>query len=219
MDKRLRVSVVERLRKLGTSTIAAALVPAFVATMLPQTSNAQPAPPPSYGGSVQVTAQPAPYPQYGGGYPQPGGYGAYPMPRREVPYDEGMAVPPGAVVIERTRRAMWITGLTLFFSFYGISVLVAASVTESEVTPLWIPVVGPWMMWANLDDDDAGGRFLLALDGLGQVAGALLFVLGLTVTRRYIVYGAENERQRDSRRFAVLPFIRPDAAGVSLTMF
>lgn len=166
---------------------------------------------------MTVTAQPSPY-ATGGYAPAP-----YPAPtyqvRREVPYDDGMTVPPGAVVVERSRRALWITGLTLFFSFYGLSVLVAASVNDSEVTPLWVPLVGPWLTWAKLDSDaDAGGRFVLALDGIGQAAGALLFVLGLTVTRRYVVYGADNDHA-EGRRVAVLPYVNHDGGGLSLTVF
>lgn len=79
-----------------------------------------------------------------------------------------------------TSRMTWpnvplmATGATTFGLSYIPAVLGGALSDADHRTDLYIPVAGPWMMFANGADLDGGEKTLLAVDGAVQGLGALM---------------------------------------------
>lgn len=111
-------------------------------------------------------------------------------------YIEGQPVPPGYTVMERPRKGLTITGSILLGVSYGISLAVAAG-SEYDDTYGWlaIPVAGPLIASARIDDCDSDGtcedngteRGFLMLDALTQGAGAAMLIIGLAVPKKVLV--------------------------------
>lgn len=135
--------------------------------------------------------------------PPPPGYPVYPAPLSQttqstyVPqsvalsgpreirnFDESRPVPAGYTLVERTPRKLIIGGLITLGVTYGVSAMVAAAGDDSsgsgrsEVAPMWIPVLGPWLTLGNTDSSLA--KVLLVNLGAAQTAGALMLVFGLS---------------------------------------
>jgi hypothetical protein len=151
-----------------------------------------PAPPPS--GYPATTNYDVQYPQFRGALP----------PGMELPYQEGEPVPPGYRVIEQKRRGLIIAGSLTAGIPWALGVAVASGANFEDKTGwLTVPVLGPWLMIAaggadeekNCDstvtsdcyDDHASVRGVLALDGLVQAAGAVMFVCGMAIPRKRLV--------------------------------
>lgn len=115
----------------------------------------------------------------------PAGYGPYGYAPREMPYDPTQPIPPGYQVESRVNRGLVIAGGVTFASTYGLSVLASiAFATESQreadrFLPLLVPLGGPFI---TIGTSDAKGTetMLLLMDGLGQVAGVTMFIIGMT---------------------------------------
>jgi len=81
-----------------------------------------------------------------------------------------------------TSRMTWpnvpllVTGVTSFGLSYIPAVLGGALSDADHRKDLYIPVAGPWMMFAKSDDVDGGEKVLLAVDGVVQGLGALMLV-------------------------------------------
>lgn len=97
---------------------------------------------------------------------------------------------------------MILSGLLVLGIPYMLSVSVAGESREPTDRWLFLPVVGPFANLAarpectttntpfvssNYCDSDSGTRTLLMLDGLMQVGGAVLTVVGLSTSRRLYV--------------------------------
>jgi hypothetical protein len=171
---------------------------------------APPAQPPPQG----YPGYPPPYPGYPPpGYPPPGyAPGYYPYyypppnaapPPRERRYVEGQRIPPGYTVEERVRRGPIIAGSIVFGVPYMLGLL-AASADDFPNQSGWlaVPVVGPWVTLVSREDtcdvptydgDDYsydctdGVQTLLVLDALMQTTGAVLFVWGVSSTKKVLV--------------------------------
>jgi hypothetical protein len=142
----------------------------------------QPAP-----AAVNLVDGPSPQP--------PGSVGEKPAPR-ELPYYDGEPAPQGYQLVERPRRGLVIAGALALGIPYAISVSVAAGGQYNSTTGwLLIPVVGPWITAARIEDDHCddttgscgnaqGERGLAAFDGIAQAAGAAMLVVGMTVPKR-----------------------------------
>jgi hypothetical protein len=142
------------------------------------------------------------------GYPPPGYYPGYPYPppgsqpparEREVRYEEGDPVPPGYVVRERPRRGLIISGSIVLGIPYVLG-LVSASADNFSNESGWlaVPAIGPWITLASrrgcdsyrYSEDDASCRAVrtvLVLDGIMQATGAILFVAGVSSTKKVLV--------------------------------
>lgn len=167
-------------------------------SMVTTVTHAQPPPPPP--------AAPAPYPTYEppsyAPVPAPApatavapatSYGPPPPPPRprapRVVYGWDPDVPPpdGYELDSDANMGLIGTGIGLFASGYFTSVMVAVVATqvdevrpgtESDWSPLYVPVAGPFVALGTLDPSAAGVGLLLA-DGLFQAAGVLGIVLGI----------------------------------------
>lgn len=157
-------------------------------------------PPPGYppAGYPPAGYPPGYYPYY---YPPPN---AAPPPR-ERPYVEGRRVPPGYTVEERVRRGPIIAGSIVFGVPYMLGLLTAsADDFPNHSGWLAVPVVGPWVTLVSREETcDAGFDYedeveyecrgtdpvqtLLVLDALMQTTGAVLFVWGVSSSKKVLV--------------------------------
>jgi len=173
---------------------------------------AQPQVAPAAPGYAPAPAAPgyAPAPGYAQpGEPPPGyaqsGYGpAWRAQPVEMRYVEGRPIPPGYHIETRAKKGLVISGSIIFGVPYLLSMSVAASSRYPPDHWLYAPVIGPFVNLATRSDscnpngtngtnasfdcnDDSGVRFFLMMDGLMQVAGATMFVLGLALPTTLLV--------------------------------
>lgn len=112
-------------------------------------------------------------------------------PKEITDYDPTRSAPDGYTPVLRSRSELVQSGVCLFGISYGISALTAAIGQDSshgrsnEVAPMWVPVVGPFLQFAQTDS--ATARVFLVGLGAAQVAGAILTYQGLTTKRRVFV--------------------------------
>jgi len=179
------------LALLGSATVASAqgLPP-------PPTPPAAQPPPPAVAPSPQPppppmeTQQPAPPPQARPASPPP----SYPPPvllgPSRLAYSDTEPVPPGYEIQTRPAMGMAKAGIATFAPLYGLSVLFGGVYLGSEsgdakrYGPMLIPVVGPFATIGTADTD--AGTLFLVFDGLGQLTGATLFVIGMLSEEKYL---------------------------------
>lgn len=125
------------------------------------------------------------------------GWGPPPLPRR-LPYTEGSQAPDGYHLETGVRTGVIVLGASLLGTAYGISLGVAVSTGEDDVGTaqgsgaLYIPFAGPFVLMAQQDYGGQFGGLLflvlglpLLIDGLAQVSGATLLIVGAAVPRKY----------------------------------
>lgn len=96
-------------------------------------------------------------------------------------WQPGEAIPPGYSVADGPDKRFVIGGITTFGALYVSSVIggligVAAGAGD-EFSPLFVPLVGPFLTVATSNADRAAA-YVLALDGIGQIAGGTFFLVG-----------------------------------------
>ena len=138
------------------------------------------------------------------GEPPPGYAPAWRAQPVEMRYVEGRPIPQGYHVETRAKKGLVISGSIIFGVPYLLSMSVAASSRYEPDRWLYAPVIGPFVNLATRSDycnpngtsgtstsfdcaDDSGVRFFLMMDGLMQVAGATMFVLGLALPTTLLV--------------------------------
>jgi len=115
------------------------------------------------------------------------------LPPATLPYEEGESVPLGYQVKTRPVRALVIAGSVTFGVTYLLSLLTAATVLAANpdssgsksLTPLFAPVVGPFITIGTVKADGAGSLWLV-LDGLAQTAGAVMLIYSLAAEEKYL---------------------------------
>ncbi len=179
----------------------------------------QPAPPPP----------PPPYPQAPGGppagappgygppvyAPQPSGVPVY-GPEEITDFDDSAPVPYGYTRVQRTRKGLIIAGAVTLGATYLATAFVGAVADDFnkaagsnvDIAPLYIPVAGPFLETSQTDSSIA--RFYLAVSGLGQTAGAIMLLYGLTSSRTVLV------RNDQLIVTSLAPMIAPGASGLSV---
>ncbi|MDI3290442.1 hypothetical protein [Polyangium sp. 15x6] len=185
------------------------------------------APPPGYPQGYPPPGY-APPPGYPQGYPPPGyapppGYGpnsyGYGQPGAPLPatlaYEEGDPIPPGYRVDSRIRKGLVIGGAVTFGVPWFFSAMIASigdSVSRSsELWPLYIPAVGPFVAMGTLDSEGAG-TFWLAVDGLAQTGGIAMLIAGLVAQEKRLV-----RSELDAASVTVVPLrFGPHGAGLGL---
>ncbi len=139
-----------------------------------------------------------PYPPYG--YANP--YGGWGLPAKELAY-RGGAIPYGYKLEERYNLGLLVAGPTLFGLAY---LLTAYSANEkpgigsgggftdhSPWDTLYIPVTGPF---AFARYAPGGSGFIYVFEGLGQVTGIGLFLLGILRPKVMLIRQDTNEAFR-----------------------
>ena len=138
-------------------------------------------------------------------------------PREIKDWSEGDSIPPGYRPVERTRKGLVVGGAVTFGTMYLISAMVAAAGDDAskyntsgknELAALYIPAFGPFIQMANTES--SSGKFLLAVDGIAQTAGAAMFIIGLTSPKTVLV-------RNDLAEVRVTPVVTASTAGAGLT--
>jgi hypothetical protein len=132
---------------------------------------------------------------------------AFSGPRVINDWSEGEPIPPGYHESTRIRKGLVIGGAVLFGSTYLLSAFTAtvgaANASENcsinmafgsnqgcnsgnPLTALFIPAVGPFIQMAH-SGNTAVGNFWLALDGVAQVGGITMFLVGLASPKTVLV--------------------------------
>jgi len=146
------------------------------------------APYPTYAPTYAPTyTQPPPY---GTGYPPPG-YAPQPYNTdapKQLDYEEGQPVPAGYHLKEKVRPGPVIAGSVTFGVLWLVSVFastIGSALGDEDVRDLWIPVVGPFITIARVDNSRSTPS--LAIDGAGQAIGIGLLVWGITSPRTVLL--------------------------------
>lgn len=107
-----------------------------------------------------------------------------------LPYDAAEPVPPGYEIQTRPAMGLAKAGIATFVPLYGLSALFGGVYLGSEngdakrYGPMAIPVIGPFVTIGTADT--SGGTLFLLFDGLGQVTGATLFLIGMLSEEKYL---------------------------------
>jgi hypothetical protein len=160
-------------------------------------------PPPGYGQPPPGYGQPPPgyYPPPGYGQPPPGYYPQQADPRPvTMEYEEDQPIPPGYHVKTKIRAGLVgggagvLGGLWIISIFTGIFGNIGHEVTTGEKdawTPMYVPIVGPFITISTASTDlSGGGTALLVVDGIAQAGGAAMLVLGLALPKKTLVRDA-----------------------------
>ena len=127
-----------------------------------------------------------PRPPSAGYYPPP--YYLYPaganlQPPPQISYEDGQTIPSGYDLKTRSVRSLIIAGSLTFGTAYVASAIFGG--IDAPLRALLAPVVGPFVTIGTAHAD-ALGTLWLALDGMAQTAGAVLFVQGVVTRERYL---------------------------------
>jgi hypothetical protein len=181
--------------------------PPPAATAPPPAQPAPPGYPPSpYAPPQQPPPAYPPAPDAPPGWTAPGYSNQYryqPMPM-ELRYVEGRPIPPNYHLETRPRKGLVISGSIIFGVPYFLSLSVAASSKYVPDRWLYAPIVGPFVDLGNRKEncttigqgnfgstttcsDDSSERFFLMADGLMQVAGTTMLILGLALPQQLLV--------------------------------
>ncbi len=146
-----------------------------------------PAPPPPPGPPSSSYAPPSgAYPQLPGAPPK-----TYRDMPRELPYEEGDPVPYGYRPETQIRKGLVIGGAVTLGSLYLISASIGSLANDidsssDQFTPLFFPVVGPFITIGTASSEGSGTFFLL-IDGVGQSAGLAMLIAGLASPRTVLL--------------------------------
>jgi hypothetical protein len=177
----------------------------------------QPHGPPPHYGSAPPHYESGPPPYYGA-HPQQPMYSHRPRMHR-VPYEDGMPIPPGAQVVERSRPGLWIPGLAIFGGFWLTTALAGASIQSADYIEdgrrdgawrLYLPVLGPVLFRRYAYP---GARPWLVMDTMVQAGGLVMFMAGLLAKRRLLVYYAEGP---GGRSVALSPVVGLGTVGATV---
>ena len=166
-------------------------------------------------GQVQVGVQPPPGYEYARPAPAQPQYGyapSYPVRQPQLRYEQR----------EQSIKGLWIPGIIIFAASYGLTAAFGGALSFNDDYLIWtsIPLIGPWVAlgYAGSDGETAGA----VLGGVTQAAGALMFVLGLSLTRtvRVPVYAFDRfDPQSPRLGLDVIPAPGGFALGASLAHF
>jgi hypothetical protein len=157
--------------------------------------------PPGYGPPV-YTAQP-------GGVPVNG-------PEEITDFDDSAPVPYGYTRVTRTRKGLIIGGAVTLGATYLATAFIGAVAADflkaegsnTSVAPVFLPVAGPFLEIGQTDS--AIAKFYLTLSGLGQGAGAIMLLYGISSSRTVLV------RNDQLIVTSVAPLIAPGVSGLSV---
>jgi len=140
-------------------------------------------------------------------------------------YEDGTPIPPGYRLVSRRRQSLLAAGAALFGGSYLISALTAGTVVAGydkhriEVAPLFIPFAGPFVTLATSRDaqlndvDRRTNGVLLLVDGVAQLTGAALFIVGIATREPFLARTKGSYRPAEAR---VMPEIFVGSRGAAL---
>lgn len=197
-------------------------LPPAPTTSAPPPGYGQPPPgygqaPPGYGQAPPGYGQPPP--GYGPQYYPPPGYGPqYYQPQdtrpRVLDYEDGEPIPAGYHLRTKVRKGLIGGGAGLLGGLWFASLLTGAvgdtatAYGDGGWAALYIPVAGPFVAISTLHSDSAGTALLL-LDGVGQLGGAAMIVLGAVLPQKQLV---RDDVAKST--VTVTPFLSPTGAGL-----
>lgn len=197
------------MRLVAAAAAALALLGPGIANAQQQ-QTAEPAVVPNQGAAamqpVQQPQQPQIYAQQPPPAVAPGPVYVQPSPfyiqgPRTLPYDEGQPIPPGYTRREKPRLGLIIGGAVTLGVSYLLSLMAfviddSVSCVDdfgdgscddgSDLWPLAIPVAGPFLTIGTTDGEQDSLTILL-LDGIAQVGGVVMLVLGVTSKKTVLV--------------------------------
>jgi hypothetical protein len=116
-------------------------------------------------------------------------------------------VPAGYHLTTRFSKGLFIAGTVTFGSTWLLSVVVAGELqntttldctsagcsqaSTSKYTPLYVPVVGPFIALGTLSPN-GGGTIILLLDGVAQAGGIAMAIAGLASNNHILVRNEAN---------------------------
>jgi hypothetical protein len=109
--------------------------------------------------------------------------GATLQPPVQIPYDDGQTIPSGYDLKTRSVRSLILAGSLTFGAAYVTSAIFGG--VDAPLRALLAPVVGPFV-GIGTSHADAMGTLWLALDGMAQTAGVVLFVQGMVTSEKYL---------------------------------
>ena len=155
--------------------------------------------------------------------PPPSAAAAPPQPTSAAPpvvgprvlknYSEGDPLPAGYHTETRVRGGLIAGGAATLGALWFFSALAAAATSDitqgrDSATALYFPVVGPFAELTQVSGSTA--RLALVFDGIGQAAGAVMFIAGFTMPKTVAV-------RNDSGSMAIVP-MRVGKDGMGLTL-
>jgi hypothetical protein len=125
-------------------------------------------------------------------------------PGAELPYEEGLPIPPGYDLVSRPRHGLVVAGSILVGVLWTLGIMAATKENfGDQLGFLLVPGIGPWLTLAAgggkpsytekcIADVCEGQRRVdlrpaLVVDGIGQTVGAALLVSGLVFPIRHLV--------------------------------
>lgn len=108
---------------------------------------------------------------------------------RTLPYGEDQPTPYGYRPVSRYRYGLIIGGALTFSTLY-IPTVVATAGTSDKIT--YVPIAGPFILAGKVGARSGDlftplSIFFLAVDGLGQAAGAAMLISGLAHKKQVLV--------------------------------
>jgi hypothetical protein len=161
---------------------------------------------------------------------------AFSGPRIITDWSDGEPIPPGYHEATRVRKGLVIGGAVLFGSTYLISAFTATAGaanasetcainmdfgssqdcnTGNPLTALFIPAVGPFIQMAH-SGNGAVGNFWLALDGIAQVGGITMFVVGLASPKTVLVRNDLGSIKKKDFQLSLAPIVSPQRQGMGV---
>ncbi len=109
-------------------------------------------------------------------------------PRVIQDWDEDSGtVPNGYHTESRIRRGLVVGGAVTFGVMYLLTAFGASVANDlgGGANALYVPVLGPFIQMTN--SDSSSGKFLLAIDGAAQAAGAAMLIYGIASPKTVLV--------------------------------
>jgi hypothetical protein len=126
-------------------------------------------------------------------------------PPATLPFKAHWRIPPGYVRQEKIRTGMVIGGSVTAASLWLLSSVVGSF--SSDLTPLFIPVAGPFITIGTVDAQGVG-KLLLVYSGLGQATGVGLWIAGLVAKKDVLV-------REDLAGLTVVPIVGANQTGLA----
>jgi hypothetical protein len=133
-------------------------------------------------------------------------------------WEDGEPIPSGYHRRARQRTGLIVAGSVTLGSLWFISAVIAATSVDScryggcqSAGFLFAPVIGPFIEMGRTGKGSATGELMLAVDGLGQTAGAAMLIGGMSSSKIVLV---RNDLASEPPKLAVQPYFTGRSAGL-----